>query len=303
MNRPLNEFIEFLKYELNYSPMTIDSYRRDIEKFDLFLLSENVLFDMVNKDVIRDFLSQELNNHISKRTCKRRLSSLNKYYDFLLKKKYVKTNPFVIVDHLKTSKKLPKILFNEQISDLLSANRQRSDEMKLRDQCLLEMLIYTGIRVSELTSLKLSDINIKRRIIRVFGKGRKERLVPFVEQCQQSCQEYLNILRPKLQNKNSEYNDWFFLNSNGQKLTPRGVEYILKDIENKTGIFLGLHPHLLRHSFASSLLNNGADLRLIQELLGHESINTTQIYTHVSKEAMVAAYSYLHPRAKKEKKD
>jgi integrase/recombinase XerC len=168
-----------------------------------------------------------------------------------------------------------------------------------RDQVILEILYYSGIRVSELVGIKLTDINFAERIIRIKGKGNKERIVPFTKECGETIQFYVKNIRSELIKKAITDSTILILNNNGQKLTTRGVEYILKKIDEDIGLNYGLHPHLLRHSFASHLLSNGADLRIIQELLGHESINATQVYTHVNKEKLIKEYSKKHPRAKK----
>lgn len=301
MNRTLFEFCDFLKYELNYTDKTIDSYKRDCEKFDHFLFENNILFDRVSYSDIRDFLTKEITDGISKKSCRRRISALRKYYDFMVKKDYVAFNPFLVVEAMKTPKTLPRVLYQDQIQEILDKNKNREDELMLRDQAMLEILFYCGVRVSELINIRLIDIDLKNRVINIFGKGRKERLVPFTNEVKISIEKYLNQTRIQLQNKNPIYCDYLLLNNFGKKLTSRGVEFILKQIEEKLDLHYDLHPHIFRHSFATSLLDNGADLRLIQELLGHESINTTQIYTHVSKEAMVNAYNQMHPRAKKEK--
>ncbi len=310
MNKYEAEFLDHLQYERNYSPMTIDSYRRDIDKFCAFLVSEDCLMDDVDLIIIRNFLTEEINNGISKRSCKRRLSSLHHFYGYLVQKKYVKLNPFNYITSPKTEKKLPNVLYHEDVQALLKANSERKDEFALRDQAILEVLYYCGVRASELISIELMDINIRNRSLRVFGKGRKERIVPFTTECAESISKYLKDCRPALKtkydlspdfdenNKKIEMN-YLFLNKDGRQLTLRGLEFILDKIEEKTGEYVDLHPHLLRHSFATQLLSGGADLRVIQELLGHASINTTQIYTHVSEEKVKKEYLAAHPRAKK----
>lgn len=299
MNKPTRDFIDYLENERNYSKKTTDSYTRDIEKFFKFLAKEGVLFDDVDLVVIRNFLTDELNENVSKRSCKRRLSSLRHFYTFLLKKEYVKENPFIFVATPKTDKKFPHALYKEQIESIFKANEARTDELKTRDQAILNVLYYCGIRASELVGLDVQNVNVKKRYLSVFGKGSKERLVPFSVDCQKVLEEYISNYRPKLVALSLEPCSALFLNSKGERLTTRGLEYILDKIEEKTGNFVGLHPHILRHSFATHLLENGADLRVIQELLGHASINATQVYTHVTEEAMKEAYTTYFPRAHK----
>ncbi len=313
MNKQTYDFLDYIQNERKYSLKTVDSYKSDIEKFFDFLLKEGVLMDEVDQIVIRNFLTDELNAGISKRSCKRRLSSLRQFYAYLVEKKMVKENPFLLIDSPKTDKKFPHALYKDQIQEILKENAKRKDDLAIRDQAILSLLYYCGLRASELVDLTLQDINFRTRIVRVIGKGNKERLVPFTEECKVAVQRYINESRPALLAKKNVSTSLLFLSDRvsyptmddktGEikepKMTTRGLEYILDEIEKKTGTFVGLHPHLLRHSFATHLLENGADLRVIQELLGHASLNTTQVYTHMSSEAMKQAYIDAFPRARK----
>lgn len=299
MNKPLHDFLYHLENERNYSLKTIDSYRRDIEKFYAFLLHEGIKDDDVDLIVIRNFLTNELLSEVSKRSCKRRLCALNHYYRYLLKEGYVDYNPFEFVISPKVKTKYPSALDASQIDQLLLENSRRTDELMVRDQAILEVLYYSGIRASELVGLKLSDINFRQRYFRVLGKGNKERLTPFTEECSEWLNRYVKESRPVLASRNEEIPIHLFLNHNGKPLTTRGLEHILTQVQEKTGLMLGLHPHLLRHTFATHLLENGANLREIQELLGHESINATQVYTHVTESNMRNEYLKSHPRAKR----
>lgn len=299
MNKPTHEFLLHLKGELNYSDKTIVSYQNDIEKFFKYLFKEGVLMDEVDQIIIRDFLTEEINSGVSKRSCKRRLSALNHFYDFLLKKNYVKDNPFKIVSSPKSDKKYPKTLYRDQIKEILEKNALRTDSLMLRDQAILSMLYFCGLRAAELVGLTVQSVDLKNRIVRVFGKGSKERLVPFTVECRDVVKKYIETIRIELAEKQKEPQNELLLNEKGNKLTTRGLEYILDAIEEKTGTYVGLHPHILRHSFATHLLENGADIRVIQELLGHESINATQVYTHVSTEVMKQTYIDAFPRARK----
>ena len=299
MNKPTKEFLDYLKFGKNCSEATILSYQHDIEKFFAFLFKEDVNMDEVDQIVIRNFFTEEISNGVSKRSCKRRLTALRQFYKYLYKQGYVKDDPFLFIDSPKIEKKYPRVLYKEQIEEILNENRKREDELALRDQAILSLLYFCGLRASELCGLELQNIYLKQRVLKVYGKGRKERIVPFNDECKKDIEMYLKLSRTKLLSKNKELSKKLILNNNGHSLTVRGLEYILDSIELKTGTFLNLHPHILRHSFATHLLENGADLRIIQELLGHESINTTQIYTHVTEEAMQEAYSSCHPRAHK----
>lgn len=299
--KEIDEFKNYLKYSLNYSDMTIAAYESDIESFYIFIFAEGIDIDDVDLPIIRNYLSVQLANNISKRTLSRRLSCFRHFYSFLLDKGYVHENPFVFVHSPKKDIRYPKALYLEQIEILFQRNRERSDHLMLRDQVILELLYASGIRASEFVNVKIQDIDFRYRSIRILGKGNKERIVPFSKSASSTMKEYLSDCRPLLLAKNKkQYNvEYFVLNDQGKKLTTRGLEYILKNIEKLTGCAYDLHPHLLRHTFATHLLEGGADLRVIQELLGHESLNTTQVYTHVTEEAMRSQFVASHPRAKK----
>ena len=305
MNKPIREFADYLQYDLRYSQRTIDSYTRDVEKFFAFLNEQGLRMDEVDLLVIRNFLTEEINSGVSKRSCKRRLSSLRKFYKYMVELKYVNDNYFVFISTPKTDKKYPQILYPEQVEKIFELNAQRTDFLAKRDQAILYMLYYTGVRAFELVNLKLDDVDLRQRAIRVIGKGNKERIVPFTVDCKKILVDYIDNLRPLLLAKqipspdNKEKPYYLFFNNQGDPLTTRGLEYILDSIEKKTGSFVGLHPHILRHSFATTLLEAGADLRVIQELLGHANLNATQIYTHVSEEAMKETYLDAFPRARK----
>ncbi|MCD8195539.1 MAG: tyrosine recombinase [Coprobacillus sp.] len=296
----LDQFIDYLKYERNYTDKTVVSYTSDIEKFFKFLDKEMIDYLSVSPQTIRNFLATEISSGIDKRSNNRRRSSLSSFYSFLQRKKYIKDNPFLFVSSAKTDKKYPDVLYKNQVDELFTLNGERVDELALRDQAILKMLYYMGLRASELCNLKIQDIDFKHRLARIFGKGQKERMVPFSTDALEAMTKYQEELRPKLLNgKSSPY---FILNDKGEQLTTRGLEHILSTVEEKCGLCYGLHPHTLRHSFATHLLENGADLRVIQELLGHSSLNATQIYTHISDKEMKDTYSNYFPRAHKEDK-
>lgn len=315
MNKPEQEFLSYLIDERKYSVKTKDSYQEDIDLFCDFIFKEGVLLEEVDIIVIRNFLTEELNRGVSKRSCKRRLSSLKHFYKYMVNVGYIKDNPFLFVTTPKTETKYPHALYKDQIQEIFKRNEERTDPLKERDQAILYLLYYCGIRAQELVTLNLQSVSMRERTIRVLGKGNKERIIPFSNECQKMLKRYIDgtrkdavILYLENQKKkdptkrdNSPFSPLFF-SAKGERLTTRGLEYILDAIEEKTGLFVGLHPHILRHSFATHLLENGADLRVIQELLGHESINATQVYTHVTEEAMKETYLNAFPRAKKENK-
>lgn len=310
MNKQTKEFLDHLQFERNYSEETIKNYQADIEKFFKFLTKEGVLMDEVDIVVIRNFLTDELNSGVGKRSCKRRLSSLRHFYQYMVDEKIVKENPFLFVETPKTKKTYPQTLYRDQVQEILANNAKRDDPLAERDQAILSLLYYCGLRAAELVKLNVQDINFRNRVVRVLGKGRKERLVPFTEECGEAVQKYIDNSRKELLKKKLVPTAKLFISSHPSSdptkepvMTTRGLEYILDQIEEKTGTFVGLHPHILRHSFATHLLENGADLRVIQELLGHASINATQVYTHVSTEAMKQTYIDSFPRAKKKEDD
>lgn len=302
MNKPTRDFLDHLKNERNYSDCTIDSYRLDIESFFNFLGDEDLKFDEVEIPVIRAFLVSELKSGNSKRTCRRKLCSLRLFYKYLLKEELVDDNPFVYITSPKIEKKFPVALYKRQIEEILSLNQNREDGLAIRDQAILETLYYSGIRASELVSLNVQDVSIRDRTIRLIGKGNKERIVPMSVEEAEVITKYIKSSRPILLKNAKEESFALFLNAKGERLTRVGLDYILRCIEQKIGTNYHLHAHLFRHSFATHLLEAGADLRVIQELLGHASINATQVYTHVTTEAMKETYFASHPRANKKKK-
>src|SRR5574344_734760 len=301
MNKNERDFLNYLKFERNYSENTVLSYKQDIDCFNDFNFSQERDYLNLTKRDIRDFETFRLTNGDSKRSLSRRISSLRHYYKFMLRKKYIGENPFLGIDSLKKEIKYPEALYYSQIVELFDRNSKREDELASRDQALLELLYSSGMRCSEVVNLKTIDIDFPSKTIRVFGKGKKERMVPFSDTCKKAMINYAKFLRESLLSTLpvDQTSNYFFLNSKGTKLTNRGVEYIIHQIEKKNGMNVGLHPHLLRHSFATHLLENGADLRSIQMLLGHESINTTQVYTNITKETMKKEYDMYFPRAKK----
>ena len=299
MLKEIQDYLDHLQYDHGYSSKTIESYRRDVEQFYKNIFEQGVDITDVDAGIIRNYLSHLMMNGVSKRSCQRKIATLRHYYSFLLKNGVIKDNPFLYLDPLKQDKRLPSVLYLEQIEGIFKCNRERTDSLMWRDQAILELLYATGVRAEEFINIRLRDVDLKRRTIRIFGKGRKERMVVFSQSSKETLQHYLDEVRPGIAGKNVyEYNnEYLFLNAKGKQLTVRGLQYILDDIEKKIGTNYGLHPHIFRHSFATHLLEGGADLRVIQELLGHESLNTTQIYTHVSEEQMIDQFQLHHPRA------
>ena len=304
MNKAEQEYLNYLSYERGYSPLTIDAYQRDIDKFFVFLNDVTLSFSDVKKQTVRTYLQKEIGRGVSARSCQRRMSALRGFYSYCCKYHYVSINPFALAHAPKKAIRYPKALSIEEVEKLFDANAKRTDPLKIRDQAILELLYASGMRASELTALTYRQIDFRSRMIRVFGKRRKERLVPFSETAKVAMDYYFKNQRSTLlaKRKDPVPVDAFFVSNRGRKLCDRSLEYILREVQDKTGIYYGLHPHELRHTFATHLLEGGADLRLIQELLGHASLNTTQIYTHVSQKAMKEQYRQFFPRQKKENK-
>lgn len=297
----LKEYLTYLEVQKKYSFHTVESYKSDIEKFLFFMNDEGYTYNNVDVILIRNFLMKEKRKGISARSNQRRLVACRKFYDFLLKNQYVQENPFLLINNPKVSKLPPQVLYQQEIATLLEANSKRTDPLAKRDQAIVELLYASGLRVSELVSLTLQDINPRQRILRIKGKGNKQRMVPYSYRALDAILDYVQNTREEIFKKNGIENptNYLFVNGKGEPLGSRGVEYILSNIGEKTGTTFKLHPHTLRHTFATHLLDGGADLRTIQELLGHASLNTTQIYTHVSTQKMMDEYQKSFPRAKK----
>ncbi len=297
MNKPEAEYINSLKVK-KYSPKTIEGYTRDIDAFFEFLLQNGLLFDSLSKNDLRAYVAYLQKNGLSKRSIQRVMSSLRGFYAYLLTNDYEVKNPFLSYSSPKPSISLPDVLSEQETFLVLTSNKERKDPLAKRDQAILELLFASGMRASELVSFRYRQVDWKKRMIRIYGKGSKERLVPFGKEALSSMQEYWNETRPLLieRAKSKKPGEAFFLNANGGDLTVRGLEHIISEVEEKCGLHLSMHPHELRHTFATRLLDNGADLRLIQTLLGHESLDTTTIYTHVSKKKLKEEYDRCFPR-------
>jgi integrase/recombinase XerC len=295
-------FIAYLLNERKFSENTAKAYHQDVSEFLGFLSLNALSYSDVDQELIRAYLLDLINAGLAKSSIKRHLAALKHFYQFLYVKDLIKTDYFESVTSPKQDKKLPDFLTSEEVKKLFDANKKRTDKLAVRDQALLELMYASGLRASEVVNLTLQSVNLSERVVRVIGKGKKERIVPFTRGAAKAMIEYINESRPVLMQRNVSENktNCFFVNNLGEKLTYRGLEYIMSEIEKKTGCYVKLHPHKLRHSFATHLLSNGADLRTIQEMMGHESIGTTQVYTHVTYSEMQDVYKNAFPRAKKQ---
>ena len=288
--KELDNFYKYLDAK-GYSTNTISSYKKDLQQFNVYSKGK---FDLDYND-IRSYLQFLHNKKYTNKSIARHISSLKSFYKYLNKNEIIKENPCLLISNPKIEKKLPNYI-NYNDLEILFTIPDKNDVLGLRNLLILELLYSTGIRVSELVNIKLSDIDFNNNRIYILGKGNKERYVLYGKICNDLLNEYLLNSRSKL-NKNSEF---LLLNKFGNKITDRAIRMIIDDIVKKSSLKLNISPHTLRHTFATHLLNEGADLKIVQELLGHENIATTGIYTHVSNEHLRKVYLDAHPRAKKE---
>lgn len=294
----IQEFILYLQFEKNASEHTITSYTADINSFMLFARQQGWTdnFSSINQLLIRSYLADMKKHEYSRRTIARRMAALRSLFRFLCRENTIEFNPFTAVHTPKLEKRLPVFLDEAEINELFLLPKQTS--LGLRDSVVLELLYATGVRVSELIGLQLKDIDFDRRLILVYGKGAKERIVPFGTKALEALSVYLSRSRPQLVAKNrTGAHQNLFVNNKGGPLTDRSVRRIVDKYVDQLAIEKHISPHTIRHTFATHLLDHGADLRSVQELLGHVSLSTTQLYTHISKEKLKSVYRHAHPRA------
>lgn len=293
----IEDYIHFIQVERQLSDNTLASYRRDLETYVNFLQEVEAMSDFrkVERTIILRHLEQLRMQGKTSRTVARHISSIRSFHQFLLREKRAETDPTVHLEMPTIEQKLPNILSIEEIEALLMAPN-RSKPQGVRDVAMLELLYGSGMRISELIALDLSDIHLTMGFVRVFGKGGKERIIPLGKSALSALNHYLNSARGQLQGKYPK-TDAFFINQRGKRLTRQGCWKLMKEHALKAGIQHELTPHTLRHSFATHLVENGADLRAVQEMLGHADISTTQIYTHISKTRLSEVYKQFHPRA------
>ena len=288
MNDYIINFCNYLLIEKKYSSNTIESYRRDLVKFFKYINKEP---NNIKTSDIHAYLKTLSQEKLTEKSIARNISCLKSFYKFLLIEKEVKNNPMDEIDVPKVRKSLPKSLTVEEINLLLEI--PLIDDFSYRNKAMLELLYATGMRVSELINLTLLDIDLDSATVRTLGKGSKERIIPIGDYALKYLYIYIHNYRNKLLKK--ELNNYLFLNNHGKKMTRQGFFKMLKKRQQEVGIKKIISPHTLRHSFATHLLDNGADLRSIQELLGHSDIGTTQIYTYVSNEHLKENYKEFHP--------
>ncbi|WAA10503.1 site-specific tyrosine recombinase XerD [Fervidibacillus albus] len=297
MKNEMQDFLHFLIVEKGLAENTIQSYRRDLNSYTNFLRKQLHVTELnqVNRSDIMQFLSRLKEENKSSRTIARHIASIRSFHQFLLREKVTEHDPTIHIETPHREMTLPKVLNVNEVETLL-----RSPDVQtpfgLRDQAMLELMYATGMRVSELIQLNVIDVHISMGFVRCIGKGNKERIIPIGRYALNAVETYIKNGRPKLLRPKYR-TDALFLNHHGKRLSRQGFWKILKQLAQKAGIQKELTPHTLRHSFATHLLENGADLRSVQEMLGHSDISTTQIYTHVSKSRLKDVYGKFHPRA------
>ncbi|MFQ5721633.1 MAG: tyrosine recombinase XerC [Candidatus Aminicenantales bacterium] len=295
MEKKLHKFLDFLRYERNASPYTIASYRRDLNQLKNYLKQKRISLRDLDNITLRGFLSSLFQRGNKKSTVARKLASTRSFLQYCLQKGWLEDNPAQVVATPKQGKNVPSFLSEEEMAHFLDLPKKPKNVLDYRDRALLELLYATGIRVGELVGMNVEDINFSQRLIRVRGKGKKERLLPFGRKAASSLRDYLNWRI--LINQGRIEEEALFLNFRGRRLSSRSVERIVDKYIKRAALRRKISPHSLRHSFASHLLSRGADLRVIQELLGHESLATTQKYTHIDLKQLLQVYRKSHPRS------
>lgn len=295
-NETIENFSNFLKFERNFSDNTLDAYIRDIKKFSLYAEKnlENSKPKSITYEDLQEYLILQSKQKISERTQARWISSIKSFFKYLLEEEIRDDNPATLLEGPKLGLYLPDTLSVEDV-ERITKNINLSTDLGVRNQCMVEVLYGCGLRVSELIELKISDINFKEGFLKVEGKGQKVRYVPLAKYTSHLIKNYIENVR--INNKiNKKYEENLFLNSRGSSMSRVIVFIIIKELAEKAGIRKNISPHTFRHSFATHMLQNGADLRFIQEMLGHSSITTTEIYTHLNTEELRDTILKYHPR-------
>ncbi len=292
-NNFITAFLSYLKLEKGLSINTISSYESDVNQFLTFLDESNIDYLLLNSKIIHNFLSYIKMSGNSTKSSARKLSSLRQFYQYLLRKKHIKINPFHSILQPKIGTSVPKPLSEEDIMKLLNA-ADKNTPIGFRDKSMIELMYATGLRVSELVNLTTLQVNLNQGTLKVLGKGNKERLIPMGEYASDYLYKYLSIHRKSFLKKGQS--DYVFLSNRGKAMTRQTFWYSIKKYAKACDIYPLPSPHMLRHSFATHLLNYGADLRVVQMLLGHSNVSTTQIYTLVAKEKLKEIHKKHHPR-------
>lgn len=295
MNDIVEDYLHFLTVERGLSDNTVASYKNDLEQFIIYLKEHNFTsFAQLQRADITDYLHQETALKKANSSIIRSVTSLRRFFQYLLHENQITTDPMLLIDTPKKERHLPEVLSRNEVERLLETPNTGT-ALGIRDRAILELMYATGLRVSEVINLRLADLHTTVGLLKTIGKGQKERIIPIGDTAVYWINSYLEDGRPKLLKQ--KRSDFLFLNFHGNQLTRQGIWKNLKIQVQKAGITKNITPHTLRHSFATHILENGADLRIVQELLGHADISTTQIYTHLSKRRLSAIYEQTHPRA------
>ena len=289
MDKYIEKFMRYMEIEKNYSAHTLLNYKLDLNDFKKFCGEINL--EKIDYLLLRKYLAVLKEKNLGNRTVGRHLSALRSFFRFLCREGYLKTNPILMLSSPKLDKHLPSFMTEEEVSKLIESAfpKDEKDERGLRDRAILETFYSSGLRISELVALSLDDVDFISGIVKAMGKGKKERVVPIGDVALTAIRRYLD--------KRKKQSDALFLNKNGKRITDRGVRDIVEKYLKGAGIARGVSPHTFRHSFATHLLNRGADLRTVQELLGHANLSTTQIYTHLTTDKLKSVYDKAHPHA------
>ncbi len=301
MQEQIDFFLEYLQFQRNYSAHTLRNYRSDLLEFDHYLTRGGKDAHLHPRQIdhisIRDFLGHLHQKGNAKTSIARKLAAIRSFFRYLYSEGRVPSNPARLVHSPRLPERTPRFLSVREVETILELPDTETDR-GTRDRAILELLYASGLRISELVGINLEDLSLEQQVTKVYGKGKKERLVPFGKKAEQAIRHYVEkrgaLLRRQ---KTAREPNALFLNLRGSRITARSVERNLKDYIKKGALLLNVHPHLFRHSFATHLLNSGADLRCIQELLGHENLSTTQKYTHLSIEELMRVYRSTHPKA------
>ncbi|WP_251516508.1 MULTISPECIES: tyrosine recombinase XerC [Staphylococcus] len=288
-------YLYMLKTEKQFSQHTLKSYHDDLHQFNTFLEQELLNLNTFQYKDARNYLSFLYSKGLKRTTVSRKISTLRSFYEYWMTQDDTIVNPFVQLVHPKKEQYLPHFFYEAEMQALFETV-EKDAKKGLRDRVILELLYATGIRVSELVNIQITDLDMNLPGVKVLGKGGKERFIPFGEFCKQSIERYQSMFSPL----NYQDHNYLLVNMNGAPITERGVRYVLNDIVKRTSGVTDIHPHKLRHTFATHMLNEGADLRTVQSLLGHVNLSTTGRYTHVTNEQLRKTYLNAHPRAKKE---
>ncbi|MDV6376726.1 tyrosine recombinase XerC [Sporosarcina sp. GW1-11] len=291
----VDEYVSYIRLEKNYSSYTVKEYEKDLQEF-LFFLQEERINDLQNVEyaVARLYVTRLYDRKFARTSISRKISAIRSFFKFINARYGIEDQAFRLLYHPKKEQRLPAFFYEQELEKLFDVT-MGEDNRSVRDRALLELLYATGIRVGELVAIEVQDVDHYLGIVKVMGKGKKERFVPFGSFAEEALHEYMATSRPRLMKQKKH--SMLFVNLRGDPLTDRGVRYILNELMERAALHTKITPHMIRHTFATHLLGAGADLRSVQELLGHSHLSSTQVYTHVTNEHLRQTYLQTHPRA------